>query len=292
MPTVTSDAGLDTAPLTVASTRREMRKFKTEVLGHRSHWNSWVGLLALYAVATAAVAALVFVVVIVIALWAEAAAEPLRDHAALVSVGTAAGLVAAVFGWVAHVRAGNVEDLFRLHRFAAANGFDFTPEVKEPELPGLVFQRGTLRRSTARLRRFGPRPLEVANYRAWIAKGRAGETLSSSYFALTLSRHMPHVVLSSTPTAQPALVSRPLGESFWLSCPPEAEDWARSLFTSEIVTRLVGPGTIVSDVEVVEDRLFVSSRRRPLSCRDPQTWRWIVETAEALYARLKDLDKT
>jgi hypothetical protein len=295
--TVTSDARLDTTPLTVASTGREMREFTTGVLGRRSRWNGWVGLLVLYAVATAAVTALVFVAVIVVALGAPTLAEPVRDHALLLSVGTAACLVATVFSWVAHVKAGNLEELFRLHRFAAANGFDFTPEVKEPGLPGFIFQRGTLRRSSARLRRSNPRPLEVANYSAWIPKGRAGEPLSWSYFALTLDRQLPHVVLASSRSAQPAKDSRtplsgPVGETFSLYCPPEAERWARSLFTPEVVTRFVGPGKTVFDVEVVEDRLFVYARLRPLSCCDPQTWRWMVETADALYARLDDLDDT
>jgi hypothetical protein len=291
--TVTSDAGLDTTPLTVASTGREMREFKTLVLGRRSRWNAWVGLLVLYAVATAAVAALVFAAVTVVALAAQTVAEPLRDHALVLSVGTAACLAAAVFSWVAHVRDGNVEELFRLHRFAAANGFDFTPEVKEPELPGLIFQRGTLRRSSARLRRFGQRPLEVANYSAWLPKGRSGDSLSWSYFALTLGRPMPHVVLASRLSAQLGKDSGTLlSGPFRLSCPPEAESWARSLFTSEIVSRFIGPEKTVFDVEVVEDRLFVYSHLRPLSCCDPQTWRWMIETADALYARVEDLDDT
>ncbi|NUR47783.1 MAG: hypothetical protein HOV71_06575, partial [Hamadaea sp.] len=184
---------LDTTPLTVAANRSEMREF----MGPRRRWNVWAGLLVLYAVATAAVAALVFAVLIVAALVVEAWGEPIRDHGVLLSVGMAACLVAAVVGWVAHAKQGDREELFRLQRFAAANGFDFAPEVKDPDLPGLIFQRGTLRRSSARLRRFGPRPLEVANYSAWIAKGRAGESLSWSYFALTLDRPMPHVVLDA-----------------------------------------------------------------------------------------------
>ncbi|KXK60435.1 hypothetical protein AWW66_18765 [Micromonospora rosaria] len=301
----TADAGLDTTPLTVASTRAEMREFTTRVLGHRTRWNVWVGLLVLYPVATAAVAALVLVALILGALGTEALAEPLRDHALLLSAGTAACLVAAVFIWVAHGMKGNQEELFRLHRFAAANGFDFAPEVKEPDLPGLIFQRGTLRRCSARLRRFGPRPLEVADYTAWIARGRAGESLRWSYFALTLGQRMPQIVLDartdegrllgSTLPVQPAKDRRtPLGgpfeEAFRLFCPPEAEGWARALFTPDIVARFVGPGKTAFDVEVVEDRLFVYSHLRSLSCCDPQTWRWMSETADALYARLEDLD--
>jgi len=280
-----------------------MREFTTRVLGHRSRSNLWVGLLVLYAVTTALVAGLVFVALIIGAL----AVEALADHAMLLSVGTAACLVAAVFIWVAHVKKADVEELFRLHRFAAANGFDFTPEVKEPDLPGLVFRRGTLRRSSARVRRSGPRPLEVANYHAWIGKGRAGESLVWSYFALTLGRRMPQVVLdarandgrllgSSLPVKpahdrRPPL-SGPFEKAFDLYCPPEVEGWARSLFTPEIVARFVGPGNTAFDVEVVEDRLFVYSHLRSLSCCDPRTWRWMSETADALYARLEELDGT
>ncbi|MEV4412802.1 hypothetical protein [Catellatospora sp. NPDC049609] len=299
--------GLDTTPLTVASTRPQLRDFTARVLGHRSRWNVWVGLLVLYAVTTAAVAALVLLALILLTLGAPAPNGPLRDHALLLSVGTAACLVATMFIWVAHVRKGIREELFRLHRFATANGFDFTPEVKEPDLPGLPFRRGTLRRSSARLRRFGPRPLEVANYTAWIPKGRAGESLTLSYFALTLDRPMPQVVLharandgrllgSSVP-ARPANdtgmpLGGPFGEAFGLFCPSEAEGWARSLFTPEMVARFVGPAKTVFDVEVVADRLFVYSHLRSLSCCDPQTWQWMNETAAALYARLEALNDT
>jgi hypothetical protein len=302
---VTPDARLDTTPLTVASTPSEMREFATGVLGRRSRWNVWVGLLVLYTVTTAAVAVLVFIALSLGALVTDASAGPFRDHVLLLSVGTAACLVATVFIWVAHVKKGDREELFRLHRFAAVNGFEFAPEVKEPGLPGHIFQHGTLRRSSARLRRFDPRPLEVANYHAWIPKGRAGESLSWSYFALTLGRPMPHVVLDarandggllgSALPARPANDSRaplsgPFAEAFRLFCPPEAEGWARSLFTPEIVARFVGPGKTTFDVEVVGDRLFVYSHLRRLSCCDPQTWRWMSETADALYARIEDLD--
>ncbi|MFC7242181.1 hypothetical protein ACFQO7_06765 [Catellatospora aurea] len=301
--TVTSEGTLDTTPLTVCSTRPEMRQFTARFLGHRSRWNVGVGLIVLYAVTTAVVAALVFAALALYALSADAPEDPLRGRALLLSIGTAACLVAAVFSWVAHVRRGEREELFRLHRFAAANGLDFTPEVREPDLPGLVFQRGTLRRASARLRRSGPRPLEVANHRAWIQKGRAGESLHWSYFALTLGRRMPRIVLearsggrrlgSSLP-AQPAtgraLLGGPFADTFRLHCPAEAEGWAGALFTPEIVARFVGPGQTVFDVEVVEDRLFVYSHVRLLSCADPRTWRWMSETADALYARLAELD--
>lgn len=305
--TVTPDAALDTTPLNVGSTGPEMREFTTRVLGHRSRWNARVGLVVLYAITTAVVAALVFAALALYALSADAPADPFRDRTLLLSVGTAACVVAAVFLGVAHVKRGEREELFRLHRFAAANGLDFTPEVKEPDLPGLVFQRGTLRRASARLRRSGPRPLEVANYRAWIPKGRAGESLHWSYFALTLGRRMPRVVLeartgdgrlpgSSLPARPvpdgPAPSTSPFAETFRLHCAAEAEGWARALFTPEIVARFVGPGQTVFDVEVVEDRLFVYSHLRSLSCGDPQTWRWMSETAEALYARLAELDDT
>ncbi|BCJ74413.1 hypothetical protein CS0771_39570 [Catellatospora sp. IY07-71] len=292
---------LDSTPLTVSSTGPEMREFTTRVLGHRQRWNVWAGLLVLYAVMTAAVAALGYVALMIGALGAQAQAGPLRDHAVFLSAGTAACLVAAVFILVAHVKRGDREELFRLHRFAAANGFDFAPEVKDPDLPGLIFQRGTLRRASARLRRSGPRPLEVANYRAWIPKGRAGESLSWSYFALTLDRPMPRIVLearadggrllgSSPPeTDRRAPLSGPFEETFRLWSPPEAEGWARALFTPDVVARLVGPGKTAFDVEVVADRLFVYSHLRSLSCCDPQTWRWMSETAAALYMRLGEL---
>ncbi|MEV0267936.1 hypothetical protein AB0H43_04100 [Hamadaea sp. NPDC050747] len=299
---VTAEAGLDTTPLAVASTRPELRAFTTGVLGRR-RWNGWVGVVVLYAVATAAVAALLFAALALVALAAGDSARAIRDYTLLLSASTAACLVAAVFVWVAHVKRGDLEQLFRLHRFAAANGFDFAPEVKEPDLPGVVFQRGTLRRSAARLRRRGPRPLEVANYRAWIAQGRAGETLSWSYFALTLERRMPQIVLdaranggrllgSGRPGSPVTELGPPFGAAFRLVCPPEVEGWARSLFTPDIVARFVGPGPAVFSVEVVADRLFVYSRLRPLSCCDPQTWRWLSETADALYTRIEDLDDT
>ncbi len=292
---------LDSTPLTVGSTGPEMREFTTHVLGHRPRWNVWAGLLVLYAVATAAVAALGYVALMLGALAAQAQAGPLRDHAVLLSAGTAACLVAAAFILVSHVKSGDREELFRLHRFAAANGFEFTPEVKEPDLPGLIFQRGTLRRASARLHRSGPRPLEVANYHAWIPKGRAGESLSWSYFALTFDRPLPRVVLeartdggrllgSSLPeTDRRAPLHGPFEQTFRLCCPPEAEGWARSLFTPDIVARLVGPGKTAFDVEVVADRLFVYAHLRSLSCCDPQTWRWMSETADALYARHGEL---
>ena len=295
---------LDQTPLTVGSTGPELREYTTRVLGHRPRWNVWAGLVALYAVATAAVAALVYVALMLGVLGAQAQAGPLREHAVLLAAGTAACLVAVVFILVAHVKRGDREELFRLHRFAAANGFEFAPEVKEPDLPGLIFQRGTLRRASARLRRSGPRPLEVANYRAWIPKGRAGESLSWSYFALTLDRPMARVVLEARVGGGRLLGSSPAGmdrraalggpfeETFRLWCPPEAEGWARALFTPDVVARLVGPGKTAFDVEVVADRLFVYSHVRSLSCCDPQTWRWMGETADALYTRLGELGDT
>lgn len=264
--------------------------------GHR-RWNFWAGLIVLYAFTTAVVAILVFVVLVVVALAVEMWAQRIRDHGVLLSVTTAACLVAAVVGWVANAKKGEREELFRLQRFAAANGFDFAPEVKEPDLPGLIFQRGTLRRSSARLRRFGPRPLEVANYSAWIEKGRAGEPLTWSYFALTLDRRMPHVVLDARANGRlPGTSSLPgtretsLGDGYRLICAPEAADWAHSLFTPEIVARFTRPGKKTAvDVEVVADRVFVYSRFRPLSGCDPETWRWMCETADALYDRIEDL---
>ncbi|MFD0597460.1 hypothetical protein ACFQZ4_38505 [Catellatospora coxensis] len=115
---------------------------------------------------------------------------------------------------------------------------------------------------------------------------------------------MPHVVLAARaherrlPAPRLAANARrtplrgPFEEEFQLVCAPEAEAWARSLFTPEIVGRLTGPGKTAFDVEVVESRLFVYSHLRSLSCCDPRTWQWMSETADALYARLENLDDT
>ncbi len=104
-----------------------------------------------------------------------------------VAVGICAFLVVGVRRGTARRR----ERSFRLSRFAAANGLDFTPETRDLDQPGSIFRIGVGGVVRDVLRTRGPHPVEIGSYTSQENSTRGGSH-SWDYLAFPLDRTHPH----------------------------------------------------------------------------------------------------
>jgi hypothetical protein len=186
---------------------------------------------------------------------------------------------------------------YRLARFAAANGLRYEATAGTVVLPGMIFGIGS--DASARDLVHGPAGLVVGNHRYVTGSGKNRRTHRWGFAALSLGTTLPHIVLdarsnnsvlgaSNLPVpfdrAQRLSLEGDFDQHFTLYCPAGYERDALYMFTPDIMARFIDRAAEF-DVEIVDDRLFLYSRR-DLSTLDPETWRWLWVTLEALTAKL------
>ncbi|WP_019181656.1 hypothetical protein [Microbacterium yannicii] len=204
------------------------------------------------------------------------------------------GIVAiAVWVVVAARRSGNAR-MFRLDRFARANGMSYLPRMAAPALPGMIFSLGSSRQASDLVRGERPRFVEFANYRYTTGSGKNRSTHTWGYVAVKLDVPLPHIVLDATGnnglfgSNLPATFDKDQRLSlegdfdryFSLSCPAGYETDALYLFTPDIMARFIDNAAAL-DVEIVDDWLFLYAKR-DFSTLDPATWAWLFSVVGAL----------
>lgn len=185
---------------------------------------------------------------------------------------------------------------YRIARFAEANGMVYEHRVDAPPLPGMIFQNGSARASTALVRGFQPRFVEFANYQYTTGSGKNRTTHHWGYVAVRLDVPLPNIVLDALGnnglgSNLPASFSRDQRLSlegdfdryFTLYCPRGYEADALYLFTPDIMARFIDHAAQL-DVEIVDDWMFLYMQR-PASTTDPATWAWLFGVVGALITK-------
>ena len=202
------------------------------------------------------------------------------------------GLVRTIIGGGAAVTA------FRLDRFARANSMVYDVGVKDPQLPGMIFQQGHDRRSSNLVRGQRPRFVEFGNYLYKTGSGKNESTHHWGYVAVKLDTPLPNIVLDarsnnslfgsnlpeSLARGQRLSLEGDFDEYFTLYCPTGYERDALYLFTPDIMARFIDHAAAL-DVEIVDDWLFLYAQR-DLSTLDPATWQWLFATVGAILDKM------
>ncbi|WEG08933.1 hypothetical protein PU630_17090 [Microbacterium horticulturae] len=187
---------------------------------------------------------------------------------------------------------------YRLDRFAHANGMAYDVGLADPQLPGMIFQRGHDRRSSNLVRGQRPRFVEFGNYRYKTGSGKSESTHTWGYVAIKLDAPLPNIVLdaksnnglfgSNLPASfargQRLSLEGDFDDHFALYCPEGYEQDALYLFTPDIMARFVDHAAAL-DVEIVDDWLFLYAQRH-LSTLDPATWQWLFATVGAILDKM------
>ncbi|MDY0908120.1 hypothetical protein [Microbacterium sp. CFBP9034] len=209
----------------------------------------------------------------------------------LLVIGLVATAVAIAF--VAGTRVA-AHRMYRLDRFARANGMSYLPALGTHSLPGLIFGVGNGRMATDVLRGEQPRFVEFANYEYSTGSGKSRTTHKWGYVAVKLDVPLPHIVLDATgnnglfgsnlPAAfdkdQRLGLEGDFDRYFSLYCPEGYEADALYLFTPDIMARFID-NVAALDVEIVDDWLLLYAKRE-FSGLDPATWAWLFSVVGAL----------
>ncbi|MFJ4106552.1 hypothetical protein [Oerskovia enterophila] len=255
--------------------------------------------VVLGAFALSLVAVTIGVVLTLITQWVYDALDVTPSFALVpwLTVPAAVGVCALLVVGVRRGTAQRRERSYRLSRFAAANGLDFTPETTDLDRPGSIFRIGVDGVVRDVLRTRGPYPVEIGSYTSQENSTRGGSH-SWDYLAFPLDRTHPHIVLERRRTrgARGTLAPRRplrsldltlgsgLDEHVRVLGPRAAQDVARQILSVEVVVPLLGAPV---SAEIVEDRFYVYSRS-PLVTLDPATWEWLLRLVATLSSVLHD----
>ena len=206
-------------------------------------------------------------------------------------------VVAAIVGAV--VSQGRMKERrWRLSRFAAANAMQYLPQLANPQLPGMIFGRGSGRRADDIVRGTNPRFVEFANYQYTTGSGKNRTTHRWGYIAVHLDAPLPNIVLDALGNNGLGMSNLPVtlakgqrlslegdfDKHFALYCPEGYEQDALYLFTPDIMARFIDNAGQL-DVEIVDDWLFLYTRRQ-VSTTDPANWQWLFSVVGALMDKL------
>ncbi|TBN57029.1 hypothetical protein EYE40_06230 [Glaciihabitans arcticus] len=176
----------------------------------------------------------------------------------------------------------------RTSRFAEQNGADYEASSAQVDESGLIFNHGTDRRVSDRVRFQREPKFEAGNlhYRVLLPKG-ATMDFHWGYLAVPLERRFPHTVLDSRSnnglrgiTLPATLANRgaielegDFSEFFELTVPAGYERDALYLLTPDLMAILIDEGADL-DVEIVDDTLYVY-RTTPFDLASSDEWRRI-----------------
>jgi len=189
---------------------------------------------------------------------------------------------------------------YRLAGFANANGMTYLPELKDPQLPGMLFDLGRSRVAKDLVRGVSPRFVEFANFTYTTGSGKDSETHDWGYIAIRLDVPLPNIVLdaqsnngffgSNLPASYDAhqrlSLEGDFDRFFALYCPAGYERDALYLFTPDIMARFMDSASSF-DVEIVDDWLFLYAQNRQVSTLDPAAWAQVFGTVGAVLTKLQ-----
>jgi hypothetical protein len=190
---------------------------------------------------------------------------------------------------------------FRIAEFARANSFSYTPRTERPWLPGMIFTREgqSSSYSTDIVSRDGESPTTIANHTSIVGSGKNQTTHRWGYVALRLATPLPNIVLDAQKNNSWGRAALPVALSarqrlslegdfdrhFALYCPAGYEADALYLFTPDIMARFIDNAASF-DIEIVDDYLFLYAQGE-LSTLDPELWKQLLSTVEALSQRVR-----
>lgn len=286
-----------TEPVDPIEAREHARAIRA---GGASHKSQTVTKVVLYGVVGIIVLA-VFIptaISVLVAFFNASGTRPDGSVASFADVATPILIIAAlVFGGIVLIRSASRkqnERLYRLRKFAEANGMHFILSQPSPPLSGMIFQLGRNRVGKDILRGTSPRFVEIGNYDYTTGSGKDQTTHTWGYIAIHLDVPLPHMVLDATGnnslfgTNLPASFSRSqrlqlegdFNKYFSLYCPKGYEQDALYLFTPDIMSRFIDHAATL-DVEIIDDWLFLYSKRQ-FTTLDPNTWAWLFSTVNAV----------
>jgi len=189
---------------------------------------------------------------------------------------------------------------YRLTGFASANAMTYLPELKDPQLPGMLFGLGRSRVATDLVRGTVPRFVEFANFRYTTGSGKNSHTHAWGYIAIKLDVPLPNIVLdaqanngffgSNLPASyashQRLSLEGDFDQYFALYCPAGYERDALYLFTPDIMVRFMDSASAF-DVEIVDDWLFLYAQNRQVTTLDPAAWAQMFGTVGAVLTKLQ-----
>ena len=185
-------------------------------------------------------------------------------------------------------------DVYRLTRFAAANGLSYVLAESDPDLPAALFQVGGARVASDVMVAAPPRRFEVANYsyETWTARTRMPR--SATFAAVESKAVLPAAMIMTTSRSDPAGAWAPqptqaqvpfegdFGTSFQVFCAPEDVDRVRVLLTEPVQTALIELMRH-GDIEVVGGTVFFLARRQ-LRLADAAFWEWVEDLVAVMDA--------
>ena len=221
----------------------------------------------------------VFVVVTVTAtiVWGLAMIALTNPDTMWLSLGVAGVLLVAVGVFVLRTRRKHTLKLLRLAEFTAANKLEYTTNISNPFLPGLIFQQGHSRHITEQLTSQASK-MEIGNFRYTVNHGKSSTTYNWGYIAVKLERRVPHMLLDSKRNNMsifgmelsnlPVMFKKDqvlklegdFNNYFTLYAPKQYERDALYILTPDLMALLID-NTAPYDVEAVDDTLFVYSPR-------------------------------
>jgi hypothetical protein len=186
----------------------------------------------------------------------------------------------------------------RMDRFAAANGFVFSPADADPAYPGAIFQNGDSRKATEHFRTTEGRFLDFGNYQYSTGSGKNRTTRHWGFLALKLDRRLPHMVLDSKAnnglfggSNLPATFDKDqilslegdFDQYFTLYCPKAYERDALYVFTPDLMALLID-NAAPFDVEIVDDWMFVYSATK-FPAAQPAVYQRLLSIVETVGAK-------
>jgi hypothetical protein len=187
--------------------------------------------------------------------------------------------------------------LFRLTRFALANGFQYIPNDEHSNEAGTVFWIGKSRRVDDRFvspssPRFQVGNVELSSHHFWLG---GGVFFRWGFLKLDLGHHMPHMFLISKkssflrsftlPFAVPQAMSLEgdFDKYFTLYAPVEYARDALYVFAPDLMAKLIDHSA-ACDVEIIDRWMYVYSRR-PFALDLQATWERVFAIVDAVGAK-------
>jgi hypothetical protein len=286
---------LDYAALTSPVTGQDLRDFRESPGVTVPHLKGFAAILAVMAglvIGAAVIALLVFVV------GAMIRNESLVELPLLIAIVLIGGIV--IGGYVLQSRVTRIRYL-RLHRFAQANGLEFSANIGVPDYPGTIFGIGADRSIIESLARPTSPAVDIGGLRYTTGSGKNRKTHEWGYVAIRLDRMLPQMILDAKAnnflgTNLPVTFSRKqvlslegdFDRYFTLYCPKEYERDALYVFTPDLMARLVDEAALL-DVEIVDDWMFLYSAK-PFDLADRATLERVFRIVDTVGE--KTLDRT
>lgn len=187
---------------------------------------------------------------------------------------------------------------YRLHRFAADNGWEYDPWLPSGGYRGMYAMPGAEVDVFDRTVIPGDASIEIGTYRGTTGSGRSRTVRQTDYVRVQLGVALPHIVLDARAndrafgrtnlpvgfTSDQRLIPEgPFADAFRLYCPRDYEVDALYLFPPDVLAVMLDHARDL-DVEIIDDMLYLCAPK-DLVGTDPQRWRSLLTAVEAITAK-------